>query len=160
MLLSIHKINFMWMNRCFSEEEESWGEQEREKRGHRKRVYLCMTTRWEGECLCVRRRAGMYQEKRSDQRCKEMTHWVNMIQQKNQNRVIISQAVLQRSALILAPISAAAVLLSIWTANRHKKRWAVFCIMYNSKTSTEWFTVIVLNYQNNEECATPTWNLN
>lgn len=88
-----------------------------------------MKTRWEGECLRVRRRARMYQEKRGDQRCKEMTHWGNVIQQKNQNRVIINQAVLQRRAIIHAPISAAAVLLSIWSEHSQQTQDALSSVL-------------------------------
>ena len=51
-------------------------------------------------------------EERSRER-KEMTHSGGMIQQEAQNRAIISQPVVQRGVIIIAHISAAAVLLSI-----------------------------------------------
>lgn len=48
-----------------------------------------------------------------DQGRKTMTHSRSMIQQEDQNRAIISWQVMQRAAVILLPIFAMAVLLSI-----------------------------------------------
>lgn len=64
------------------------------------------------KCVCVIE-SRINQGVRRDQGRKEMTHSGGMIQQEDQNRAIISQPVVQRGVIILAPILAVAVLLSI-----------------------------------------------
>lgn len=96
-------MNFLWMKRRISEEQERSGG-EVSKKEKREREESGQGVR-EGMCTCVRTRIN--QGARRDQGCKEITHSGSMIQQENQNRVIISQP-----AISLAYLFAAAVLLS------------------------------------------------
>ena len=118
MLLSIHKMNFSWMRRRISVKQGRWGQEKRGKRGNRRGADPCwqkQRMRVGGgscECVCVIE-SRINQGVRRDQGRKEMTHSGGMIQQEDQNRAIISQPVVQRGVIILAPILAVAVLLSI-----------------------------------------------
>lgn len=119
MLLSIHKMNFSWMRRRISEKQGRWGQEKRGKGGNRRGADPCwqkQKMRVEGVCVnvcvCVIE-SRINQGARRDQGRKEMTHSGGMIQQEDQNRAIISQPVVQRGVIILAPILAMAVLLSI-----------------------------------------------
>lgn len=63
--------------------------------------------------LCAEQRKKINQVEWRDQGRKAMTHSGSVIQQEDQNRAIISWQVMQRAAIILLPILAVTVLLSV-----------------------------------------------